>query len=70
VGADPRAGDGAGILVQIPHAFFARKSAELGFELPEPGHYAVGYIFFPRDLEGQAIVRETIEKVIADEGQT
>ncbi|MGL4289354.1 MAG: glutamate synthase subunit alpha, partial [Phreatobacter sp.] len=69
VGADPRAGDGAGILVQIPHAFFAKKTAELGFELPEPGHYAVGYIFFPRDLDGQAIVRETIEKVIADEGQ-
>ncbi len=37
VGADPRAGDGAGILVQIPHAFFARKAAELGFKLPEPG---------------------------------
>ncbi|MFX7849759.1 hypothetical protein ABTK11_21865, partial [Acinetobacter baumannii] len=52
VGADPRAGDGAGILVQIPHAFFAKKTAELGFELPEPGHYAVGYIFFPRDLDG------------------
>ena len=42
VGADPRAGDGAGILVQIPHAFFARKAAELGFELPKPGEYAVG----------------------------
>src|SRR5579871_4958937 len=37
VGADPRAGDGAGILVQIPHAFFKRKAAEIGFELPEPG---------------------------------
>src|SRR3954465_5773634 len=36
VGADPRAGDGAGILVQIPHAFFARKAAEIGFQLPEP----------------------------------
>ncbi len=35
VGADPRAGDGAGILVQIPHAFFARKTAELGFTLPQ-----------------------------------
>ena len=69
VGADPRAGDGAGILVQIPHGFFSKKAAELGFELPEPGHYAVGYIFFPRDPEGQAFVRESIEKVIADEGQ-
>src|SRR6476660_3752138 len=34
VGADPRAGDGAGILVQIPHKFFAKKTAELGFKLP------------------------------------
>src|SRR6187399_3446961 len=40
VGADPRAGDGAGILVQIPHAFFQRKATELGFKLPEPGQYA------------------------------
>src|SRR5882757_11582209 len=40
VGADPRAGDGAGILVQIPHKFFARKAAELGIALPAPGQYA------------------------------
>ena len=40
VGADPRAGDGAGILVQIPHQFFAGKAAELGFTLPAPGEYA------------------------------
>ena len=49
VGADPRAGDGAGILVQMPHKFFAKKAAELGFTLPEPGHYAVGALFLPHD---------------------
>src|SRR5712672_4665733 len=49
VGADPRAGDGAGILVQIPHAFFSRKAKELGFILPPPGEYAVGALFMPRD---------------------
>ena len=37
VGADPRAGDGAGILVQIPHKFFAKKADRLGFSLPKPG---------------------------------
>ena len=37
VGADPRMGDGAGILVQIPHKFFAKKTAELGFKLPAAG---------------------------------
>ena len=49
VGADPRAGDGAGILVQIPHKFFAKKARELGFTLPAPGHYAVGSLFMPHD---------------------
>jgi len=49
VGADPRAGDGAGILVQIPHAFFARVTKELGFTLPAPGDYAVGQLFLPTD---------------------
>ena len=52
VGADPRAGDGAGILVQIPHAFFARKAKELGFTLPQPGYYAVGALFMPRERPG------------------
>lgn len=49
VGADPRAGDGAGILVQIPHKFFARVAKEGGFTLPEPGHYAVGQLFMPQE---------------------
>ena len=42
VGADPRAGDGAGILVQIPHEFFVKKVGRLGIRLPKPGEYAVG----------------------------
>src|SRR3954468_3305463 len=49
VGADPRAGDGAGILVQIPHGFFVRKAAEIGFQLPEPGDYAIGALFMPTE---------------------
>jgi glutamate synthase (NADPH/NADH) large chain len=40
-GADPRMGDGAGILVQMPHKFFARKAKELGFKLPAAGEYGV-----------------------------
>src|SRR3974390_373538 len=53
VGADPRMGDGAGILVQIPHKFFVKKTAELGFKMPPPREYAVGYLFMPRDTEGR-----------------
>jgi glutamate synthase (NADPH) large chain len=49
VGADPNAGDGAGILVQIPHAFLAQECQVQGFALPEPGNYAVGHIFMPHD---------------------
>src|SRR5881227_3621724 len=56
VGADPRAGDGAGILVQTPHKFFARKAAELGMALPEPGHYAVGHVFLPRDPQWRKVI--------------
>ncbi|WP_458759877.1 glutamate synthase large subunit [Afipia sp. TerB] len=63
VGADPRAGDGAGILVQIPHEFFARKVKELGFTLPKPGDYAVGALFMPRD----AAWRQVIQSIIADQ---
>ncbi|MFG1373034.1 glutamate synthase large subunit [Xanthobacter oligotrophicus] len=68
VGADPRAGDGAGMLVQIPHKFFLKEAARLGFILPEPGLYAVGHIFLPRDPEGEQIVRATYERAVAEEG--
>ncbi len=46
VGADPLMGDGAGMLVQIPHRFFLKS---VDFELPAEGEYAVGMIFFPND---------------------
>ena len=69
-GADPRMGDGAGILVQIPHKFFARKTAELGFKLPVPGQYAIGYLFMPRDPEWRQIIRDIYGEMIAREGLT
>jgi glutamate synthase (NADPH/NADH) large chain len=70
VGADPRAGDGAGILVQKPHKFFAKKAAELGFELPQPGHYAVGALFLPHDAEWRREIMETYVEVAEQEGMT
>jgi len=69
VGADPRAGDGAGILVQTPHRFFSRKAAELGITLPEAGHYAVGFVFMPRDPEWRQVIVDIFGEVIAREGQ-
>ncbi|MBV8083211.1 MAG: glutamate synthase large subunit [Chloroflexi bacterium] len=47
-GCDPRTGDGAGILMQLPHEFLRRKAAEGGFALPDPGEYGVGMVFLPR----------------------
>ena len=69
VGADPLVGDGAGILVQIPHRFFAEECAAIGFDLPEPGHYGVGHFYMSRDPEALKACQEVIEEVIAEEGQ-
>ena len=68
VGADPRAGDGAGILVQTPHKFFAKKAAELGFALPQPGHYAVGALFMPHDEAWRKDVMESYAEIAEKEG--
>src|SRR5262244_1836614 len=68
VGADPRAGDGAGILVQIPHKFFVKKAAEVNIDLPAPGHYAVGYVFMPRDPEWRQVILDIYRDTVAQEG--
>jgi glutamate synthase (NADPH/NADH) large chain len=70
VGADPTLGDGCGVLTQIPHGFFAPECAGLGFKLPEPGHYAIGQFFMPRDPAAREQVRDTVNKAVAGEGQT
>src|SRR5246500_4080210 len=68
VGAAPRFGDGAGILVQIPHAFFKRKAAEIGFQLPDPGEYAIGALFMPRDTAWRNVIKSIIADQIKAEG--
>lgn len=50
-GCEPNSGDGAGILVQIPHEFFARKLSEVGKELPQKGKYGVGMMLFPQEKQ-------------------
>lgn len=66
VGADPRAGDGAGILIQLPDAFFR---AVVDFDLPAAGEYAVGHLFLPRDDAARAEEQSVVERFITDEGQ-
>src|SRR4051794_9966811 len=69
VGADPKAGDGCGMLVQIPDRFLRAETQRCGFTLPAEGEYAVGALFLPRDAEGRAIVEKIVEDVVAAEGQ-
>ncbi|MGA7325749.1 MAG: glutamate synthase large subunit, partial [Rhodomicrobium sp.] len=68
VGADPLAGDGAGILVQIPHVFFAAEAERLGFRLPKRGKYGVGQLFLPRNPELRAKCEAVIAAVLSEEG--
>jgi len=65
-GADPLTGDGAGILMQIPHKFLQKVSEST---LPAEGEYACGIIFLPADEKEALIVREKFEKIISEEGQ-
>ncbi|NJM12806.1 MAG: glutamate synthase large subunit [Synechococcaceae cyanobacterium SM1_2_3] len=67
VGADPLAGDGAGILIQVPDAFLRAECANLGISLPPVGDYAVGMVFLPREV--QAECQAALERSITAEGQ-
>ena len=69
VGADPLMGDGAGIMVQIPHRFIVKEGQRLGFPVPAPGQYAVGFIFMPQDADLRAKMEKVVTRVIEDEGQ-
>ena len=55
VGADPKAGDGCGLLTQIPDEFLRKVTADLGVELPSLGSYGVGNIFLPKEKKILAI---------------
>ncbi|MDG2474131.1 MAG: glutamate synthase large subunit [Paracoccaceae bacterium] len=68
-GSDTLMGDGAGMLTQIPHKFFKEECKKIGFNIPEPGHYSVGFFFTPRDPKVQNLVKLEIEKIAADSNQ-
>ncbi len=70
VGADPLAGDGSGILIQVPDAFLRAACGELGFALPAAGHFAVGMVFLPRDEGTRQLAIEAFARVVPEEGQT
>ena len=71
-GAEINTGDGAGILIQMPHKFFAEvcKSSASRITLPAAGQYGVGLIFLPRNATVRRKVEERFEQVVQAEGQT
>ena len=70
VGADPLAGDGAGILIQIPDQFLRDEMNWGGIQLPPAGDYGVGLLFLPRDAASRAACEKTIADKVVAEGQT
>ena len=68
-GAEPNTGDGAGILLQTPHAFLQKKANGKGFSLPDPGEYGVGMVFLPPDVNHRRLCENHFEKIVASEGQ-
>ncbi|HEX9243440.1 MAG TPA: glutamate synthase large subunit [Anaeromyxobacter sp.] len=71
VGAEKNTGDGAGILLQTPHAFLRAEAERLGIELPQkPGHWAAGMVFLPSNEAGRVACERIFEEVVREEGQT
>ncbi len=69
VGADPETGDGAGILMQMPHTFLLKECKKAGIALPEPGSYGAGLVFLPNDAGDRELCVEIIKRIIDEEGQ-
>ena len=70
-GCESNTGDGAGIMTALPHEFLARVAKdELGVELPEAGKFGAGIVFLPTDEQERAKCKETIERIIQEQGQT
>ncbi len=69
VGADPLAGDGAGMLIQLPDEFLRAEAERLGFALPAAGEYALGMVFLPRHAGERSLCEQSIEETAAAEGQ-
>ncbi len=69
VGADPKTGDGAGILIQIPHDFFRRVAGDSKIDLPSPGFYGTGLVFLPQEDQERKTCKEIFEQVVQEEGQ-
>ena len=68
-GCEANTGDGAGILIQMPHEFLASETQRVGITLPPPGQYGVGMVYLPRDPRQRRKLEMAFEKIIQSEGQ-
>ncbi|MFO1456523.1 MAG: glutamate synthase large subunit [Steroidobacteraceae bacterium] len=68
-GAETNTGDGAGVLMQMPHAFLKEVTKKARIRLPEPGHYGAGLIFMPRNPTQRRKIEEVFARVVQSEGQ-
>jgi glutamate synthase (ferredoxin) len=69
-GCEANTGDGAGILLQVPHGFLKKVAAAQNVTLPEPGQYGVAMAFSSPDPEVRNASAARFEKIVAEEGQT
>ncbi len=69
VGADTKTGDGAGIMLQIPHEFFSIACDNLGIDLPKEGKYGIGMVFLPRETTFTSQCEGIVERVVQEENQ-
>ncbi|MEC9093956.1 MAG: glutamate synthase central domain-containing protein, partial [Planctomycetota bacterium] len=68
-GSEKNTGDGAGVLSSIPHGLFQQISADLGFQLPDPGNYSVGNVFLPTDPRQAEHCKQQFNQVVSGLGQ-
>ena len=69
-GYDPKLGDGAGILIQMPDAFMRKEATKLGINLPVLGSYACGTAFLPQTKNGREACESIVARIIHEEAQT
>ncbi len=67
-GADPETGDGAGILTQVPDAFFQKECSKIGIQLPEFAYYGVGMVYFPENVKKREYCRRRLNIYIQELG--
>jgi glutamate synthase (NADPH/NADH) large chain len=69
-GAEVNTGDGAGVLLQMPHRFLKEAARKARIDLPDPGAYGCGIVFLPRNATLRRRIEEKFEQIVQSEGQS